>query len=187
MELIRTLDRELLELATALGGTGPWREAIVFFLAEVLPLAAAGAIFWLFAKAGHTRPQRDYNREIVIVIIGGVLLAFGIRILIGDALSRPRPFVTYPELPHLSIVQNSNVSFPSLHAFVLFTIGGTVAFIGRHPKVAIGLLLLAFVVGAARVVAGVHYPSDIIGGALLGLALAKLLSIENFWVHRQLA
>ncbi len=185
MDLIRSLDRELLQAATVLGGGGQLRDVLVFAAAEILPLAAAAGVVWLW-YAGRTRPQQEFNRELVIVLVGGALLAFGIRILIGDALSRPRPFVTYPELHYLGLVQSTNVSFPSLHAFILFTVGGTVAFVGRHAKLATALLALATVVGVARIIAGVHYPSDILGGALLGLALAKLLSIENLWVHRQL-
>jgi hypothetical protein len=64
-------------------------------------------------------------------------------------------------------------SFPSDHAVAAFAIAFVVAVIGRR----MGALFLAgaSVLALARVVAGIHYPGDVLGGAVIGLVSALLV------------
>jgi len=64
-------------------------------------------------------------------------------------------------------------SFPSNHAMNTFAIFTTLIFI--YPYLKWGLWPLAVLISLTRVYAGVHYPSDILGGALLGFLLAWVL------------
>lgn len=75
----------------------------------------------------------------------------------------PRPFVEM----HFTPVQfESGFSFPSEHAAVLTALGFAVAFV--HKKFGSFILSLALIVGISRVVLGVHYPVDVLGGIALG-------------------
>jgi undecaprenyl-diphosphatase len=82
---------------------------------------------------------------------------------------RPRPYIAHPEqepLRHAAL----DVSLPSGHAATSFAAAVVLA---RYvpPRVAPLLFVLAALVGWSRVYVGVHYPSDIVAGALLGVAV----------------
>lgn len=71
------------------------------------------------------------------------------------------------------ILSRTNGSFPSEHTAVAFALAVTIFMHDR--KVGWFFLVSALVIGAARVVANVHYPVDILGGALLGTLVAVVI------------
>jgi undecaprenyl-diphosphatase len=85
------------------------------------------------------------------------------------AFDRERPLLRYAEPDPLVGVPDSG-SFPSGHAATSFAGATILSF--AFPRLAPILLVLAAAVGFARVYVGVHYPLDILGGALLGAAIA---------------
>jgi membrane-associated phospholipid phosphatase len=96
------------------------------------------------------------------------LLALGVKAAIG----RPRPFVLFPE-PGPLIVGVLGDSFPSGHAATSFAGAALLARVlpGRWPV----LFLLAAGIAFSRVYVGVHYPADVVGGAILGTLVAIAL------------
>jgi membrane-associated phospholipid phosphatase len=96
------------------------------------------------------------------------LLALGIKAAIG----RPRPFVLFPE-PEPLIVGVLGDSFPSGHAATSFAGAALLARVlpGRWPV----LFVLAAGIAFSRVYVGVHYPVDVVGGAILGTLVAIAL------------
>lgn len=89
---------------------------------------------------------------------------------------RPRPFVTYSSLidPTLAGMKIDTSSFPSSHTYVCFAIATSV-FLYGHRRLGAALFLLAVCVAVGRIGVGLHYPSDVIGGALLGIASGVLV------------
>lgn len=85
------------------------------------------------------------------------------------AVDRPRPFERIPEADPLlgGIVGNS---FPSGHATT--SAAGALALALIAPRLAPYLALLAGAVAFSRIYVGVHYPLDVVAGALLGFAVA---------------
>jgi undecaprenyl-diphosphatase len=87
--------------------------------------------------------------------------------------NRPRPPLRYPDPPTLVHLPHTP-SFPSGHAATSFACAATLArFTPR--RVAVGLYVLAALIAFSRVWVGVHYPLDVIGGAVLGLLVATAL------------
>jgi undecaprenyl-diphosphatase len=146
--------------------SSPYLASAVTFVAEdgmfVLPLLLAAV--WLTA-----RPQ-DGHREAVIAGCIAAVVAAGIGLYLERTLSRPRPFVELGFTPLFPHVPDS--SFPSDHTLVGVALAG--ALLLRAPRIGIWLASLALLVGFARVAVGVHYPSDIVGSAIVALALDAL-------------
>lgn len=98
-------------------------------------------------------------------------LAGTIDFLVYIFWQRQRPFVTYEGLvskPDTYGMYASGASFPSSHTYVAFAIAVSV-FLYGHRRLGSVLFILACMVAISRVGAGLHYPSDTIGGAIFGV------------------
>jgi undecaprenyl-diphosphatase len=96
------------------------------------------------------------------------LLSLGIKLAIG----RPRPFVLFPD-PSPLVVGVIGDSFPSGHSATAFA---GAAILSRYLPCRWPILyLLAAAIAFSRVYVGVHYPTDVVGGAILGLLTATAL------------
>lgn len=90
---------------------------------------------------------------------------------------RPRPFVAHPNItvPQLGQLDVGRMSsFPSSHTYIVFAIATSI-FLYGHRRLGALLFILAVCVAVSRVGTGLHYPSDTIAGAVLGI-LSGVLS-----------
>jgi undecaprenyl-diphosphatase len=109
------------------------------------------------------------------VIAAGLAAALALAIAHGITLvwPRPRPYVAHPGDAHLFIAPSGDPSFPSDHATAAFAIA--VSLVLRSRRVGWLAVGTAVVLAVARVAVGTHYPSDVLGGALLGTLAALVL------------
>jgi len=105
-----------------------------------------------------------------------VIAADGIADLLARAIKSvvdvQRPAFRYAEPKALVHVPHDH-SFPSGHAATSFACATTLAL--AFPRLAAPLYLLAAAIAYSRVYVGVHYPLDVLGGAVLGIAVAIAL------------
>lgn len=171
MGLLRSLDREILFLLNHLGPEGAAREAVI-------RLVATGALYALLAVAVYLGLRRRSGRAVLICALGGAVLAFVVGKTINQIVPRDRPFVVFPdELRHVALIVRPD-SFPSIHAAGGFGLAGGVLFAG-YWRWGIAMLLLAVAMAAARVAAGVHWPSDVAAGALIGCIMAAIAAFAQ--------
>jgi hypothetical protein len=78
-------------------------------------------------------------------------------------------------------LDRSNSSFPSSHASSAFAFSATLAM--HYPELGAKAFETACMVSISRVYLERHYPSDIIGGAAIGVAAAVAAEIYLFWLH----
>lgn len=107
------------------------------------------------------------------LVVLGVLFADAASFLIKQATDVPRPTTRYPEPETLVPVVQDN-SFPSGHSATSFACAALIAR-AASPRIALGLYALAAGIAFSRVYVGVHYPLDVIAGAVLGLGVARIL------------
>jgi undecaprenyl-diphosphatase len=101
------------------------------------------------------------------------LLALGAAQVISHAWERTRPFIAHPKDAHLFITGSHYPSFPSDHATAAFAIAVSIWL--RHRRAGWLALGLATIVSVSRVAVGTHYPTDVLGGAVIGTVAAVVL------------
>ncbi len=152
------------------------------FITDVKHWFIAYIILWLivFVKGG--------NKGKIAAVGALILIAASDQFsshLLKNLFERIRPCNVLPNV-NLLVFCSGSYSFPSSHAVNNFAIA---AYFSRlFPKFRAVLYSVAAVVAFSRSYVGVHYPSDIIAGALIGFAVGYLFSeiiifIEKKWMN----
>ena len=113
-----------------------------------------------------------------MTFISGVIARYGITELIRHFYNRPRPFAALSDARQL--LTDSAWSFPSGHAAFFFAIA--MAIYLYNKRWGTWFFIAAILISIARVIAGVHYPSDILVGALVG----ALVTSAAFYCARRM-
>lgn len=116
----------------------------------------------------------------------------GVSLLVAGAISstlkvtiqRERPFVTYPDI----IYQKTEVgsySFPSGHTNFAFATATSLTLAFPKWYVIVPAYSYAAAVGYSRMYLGVHYPSDVLAGALIGAGSSLLTWKAQKWLNKK--
>ena len=114
-------------------------------------------------------------------VIGTFAITYGMKYLIN----RKRPYDRYPEKVY-AYSHESSPSFPSGHTATAFALATSLCV--KYPKWYIIAPTAAWAcsVGISRMNEGVHYPSDVIAGAVIGAGCAVLNIYVNRWLNKAL-
>ncbi len=141
----------------------------LFAARDLIYIMLAGFLGVIWRSRPTGRP-----RVFVAAVLCGVI-ALQIILLVHQSYPNPRPQAT--DLPVKALITYTNdYSFPSLHTTFAFFLAMLV--FSLRPRLGIAYFAGATIIGLFRVVAGVHWPLDILAGAVLGIA--------NGWVGRLL-
>ena len=142
-------------------------------LATFLDLMGGSIGYLVLLPIVYWSVDRELGRRLLIVLTAALFLLIGAK----ELFSRPRPFVAAPDVV-LPLFETDGFGFPSGHVGLSISLWGYIALYYSSCKnrwvfavLGIYILLMAY----ARMVAGVHYPQDVIGGFLIGLALILFL------------
>jgi undecaprenyl-diphosphatase len=160
------LDLRLLRAMRTRGHT-PWLEAA----AKALGKAGNNGAFWLVLGVALALIDPD-RREAWLICAALGPIAIGLNYGIKLLVRRPRPVLE--GLPPLGGAPSS-LSFPSAHATSSFAVA--TAMIRVDPATA-SVLLVALALSLGRPYLGMHYPSDVLAGAFIGVALGLIVPLS---------
>ena len=133
-------------------------------------------------------PDGELNGSKDAVYIGtSVIEAVGITYAAKHIIGRDRPFVKYPDKIHAYGAPDADSpSFPSGHTAAAFSLATSLSI--TYPKwyVIAPSAVWACGVGFARMNQGVHYPSDVVTGAAIGVGCAFANIYVNRWLNKVL-
>ena len=159
--MVRKRTKEILSKAgpLSIGYTIPMTSLIVF-CAQYLIIAAPLLVAFVFWKASPA------DRKVLLIRGVTVLLSsIGLAMIGGMLYNDPRPFVVHHTRPLISHVADNGL--PSDHTLLAAACGFLILPFSRYAGIA--ALLVAVILGAARVACQVHTPLDIAGAILMAL------------------
>jgi undecaprenyl-diphosphatase len=107
----------------------------------------------------------------IISLICAYVLTFFIKIFNYS----PRPFLKHSVRLLPPVPSKRNASFPSKHTTIAFAVATSVLFYQR--SIGFFMWILAMLSGFSRIWMGQHYPSDILGSAILGSVIASVVNL----------
>ena len=133
-------------------------------------LGEAGAVWIVLALIFLCQKRTRYAGILTLcAMAAGFLLG---EVLLKNAVCRERPFALFPDYTVLLISPPSGFSFPSGHTCASFAAATVLSC--QFKKRGIPALLLAGLIGFSRIFLFVHYPTDVLAGAILGAACGLL-------------
>jgi undecaprenyl-diphosphatase len=162
-------------------------------LLNYLFIAITDARFWIVpaVAAAALFVKNEHNKALTVLFLGMLTLAISDPVssqIFKPLLHRPRP--CHPDFfinsAHMLFGFKSSLSFPSSHSTNMFAL----AFIFSmfYPSRWLWFFSFATLIGFSRIYVGVHYPGDVLGGALLGVIIAWLVYngylMSKKWISR---
>jgi undecaprenyl-diphosphatase len=170
--LMNTFDLTIYHAINGLAGHSHILDMIMkFFAKDALEIYAL-----LFIIAWFSMPKSEIkHRHALVVAVFSGILALLINVVISHVWFRPRPFAILPNGSFTQLVPHSpDASFPSDHTSGSF--GFAAASWGTNRKwISWSFTLLAVVVMFARVYVGVHWPTDVLAGFIIGTISGRLM------------
>ena len=163
------------------GNSTSWDKTNKIFSQSMVPVSiAVPSVVFLYGIIEHDSLATKNSYVMAAGFLASTIIATGMKY----AFNRSRPFVTYP----LLITKKSDAgspSFPSGHTSSAFATATSLSL--SYPKwyIIAPSFLWASAVGYSRMELGVHYPSDVLVGAIVGAGSSWLMWKVNKWMNKK--
>ena len=150
-----------------------WLDAFMIFSAQYLLYLAIVVVFLMWLRHHHFK--NPHWRDMALVSLGSAVIG---RVIVAEPFKlwyyHPRPYWVINNV-HLLLARETESSFPSGHTIFMFALATGIYLYNK--KAGWWFFGAAALVGFARVFVGVHWPYDIIGGAVLGVPTALVCNL----------
>jgi undecaprenyl-diphosphatase len=184
MEILVNIDRWLFSIINQ-GLRNPFFDLVLPFLTDLnrkpLALVIVGLLWLALLIRGGLRGRTAALMLIPTIVLSDQLSSSVLKFI----MERPRPCHELLNV-HLLVGCGSGFSFPSSHA--VNTFAGALVLSYFLPRWTWAFFTYAVIIAFSRVYVGVHYPSDVLGGAMLGLAIGGIVILafrflETIWLR----
>lgn len=147
---------------------------------SVIPIGI-GAPVGMFATGliNKDKTTRNNGIEAGASFIMASCISYGLKI----SVARKRPYLTYPDIQN--VVTESSHSFPSGHTTAAFATATSLSLCYPKWYVVAPSFTWACLSGYSRMHLGVHYPSDVLVGALIGIGSSLLVHQSAKWIQKK--
>lgn len=184
VHLTKAQNTDLTILKNMNSGTYPrWDKTMLYTSASVygiLPISFGTALAQGYYKNDRVLIRNGYRGA------ANLLLAGGMTTTLKYIINRTRPFTAYPA----EIVQRDKsvgpYSFPSGHTTLAFASATNLSLTYKKWFITVPAYAYASLVGYSRMRLGVHYPSDVLAGALIGIGSGFLVwKLDEIWLAKK--
>ncbi len=165
------MDSEIVQWLNSGVGRFGWWDALMRAVVSDYLVPVLGGLVLLAFWFGGKGPERVRNQVVTIVGAGAIGLANLATSHVNRAYFRARPFVDLDL--NVLFYQPTDSSFPSNAPALAFAVA-TAVFLA-HRRLGVAMYGIAFLYGFARVYSGLHYPTDTLAGAAIGITAAMLV------------
>ncbi len=165
------MNQSLFYFLNSFAGKSACFDGLVVFFAHYFPYLLVGVFLLILIW------EKDRDKKIKAIFLAAASIVLS-RLVITEIIRYfyfvSRPFVIDPTV-HQLIFHEANGSFPSGHAAFFFALAMVIFFF--YKKWGIVFFVSAILIGLARIIAGVHWPIDVLGGAIIGI-------LSSFFIYK---
>ena len=154
------MDFFIFQQINSFAGKWYWLDVSGIFFAKYLGYVLVFIVFLFLIKN-----SKKYWSMVVKGFLAAILARFGIVELIRWLWERPRPFIEN----HVNLLMDklNQPAFPSGHAAFFFAL--SIVIYSYNKKAGIFFFIASFLISISRVFTGIHWPLDILAGAVIGI------------------
>lgn len=152
----------------------PYGKGLLWATGKILTFVS-GVVY--FAAILAMLVERAWLNALILLFVPA--FSFVVVSVFRSVYNAPRPYEVY-DLTPLIAKDTKGKSFPSRHVFSNLVIAGTVFWF--YPYAGVLLMLMGILLAVIRVIMGVHFPKDVIAGALGGLCCGGIAELILLWL-----
>lgn len=185
IQFLNTIDQQMFLFLNGLNC--PFMDTVMWYISgKVLWIPLYLVIVWYLIR------ERKWNVIFTLIFVAAMItISDQICNLIKDSVMRFRPshepalngLVHLVEDSHGNLYRGGKFGFVSSHAANSFALAIFITLFFKLRWVSMAMFIWAAIVSYSRIYLGVHYPFDIMGGAMVGLASGVLIYYVEQWVH----